>query len=115
MRISRPVLHEHAPIYKEDEMDELDGTHSGLSDALLIPNSVGDFYLGEPANFMVTVQVRIHFSFMRWAEQNFTWPNKRKFYEYIWILISFNLNKVRSEVLVVLHFHMVENFPKFSK
>ena len=60
MRISRPVLHEHAPIYKEDEMDELDGTHSGLSDALLIPNSVGDFYLGEPANFMVTVQVRIY-------------------------------------------------------
>ena len=57
MRISRPVLHEHAPIYKEDEMDELDGKHSGLSDALLIPNSVGDFYLGEPANFMVTVQV----------------------------------------------------------
>ena len=31
--------------------------YSGLSNSLLIPNSVGDFYLGEPANFMVTVQV----------------------------------------------------------
>jgi len=58
MRISRPVLHEQSPIYREDGSDENDDDehYSGLSDALLIPNSVGDFYLGEPANFMVTVQ-----------------------------------------------------------
>ena len=55
MRISRPVLHESSPIYREDDVE--DTNYSGLSEALLIPNSVGDFYLGEPANFMVTVQV----------------------------------------------------------
>ena len=58
MRISRPILHQESPIYTdEDEELEFNSNYSGLSNSLLIPNSVGDFYLGEPANFMVTVQV----------------------------------------------------------
>ena len=60
MRISRPILHQESPIYTdEDENLEFNSNYSGLSNSLLIPNSVGDFYLGEPANFMVTVQVKI--------------------------------------------------------
>jgi len=57
MRISRPILHQESPIYTDDDEDlEFNSNYSGLSNSLLIPNSVGDFYLGEPANFMVTVQ-----------------------------------------------------------
>ncbi len=60
MRISRPMFQPEAPIHAEEE-DLIYSTgsnnYSGLSNSLLIPNSVGDFYLGEPANFMVTVQV----------------------------------------------------------
>lgn len=58
MRISRPILHQESPIYTDEDEDlEFNSNYSGLSNSLLIPNSVGDFYLGEPANFMVTVQV----------------------------------------------------------
>ena len=59
MRISRPILHQESPIYTDEDEDlEFNSNYSGLSNSLLIPNSVGDFYLGEPANFMVTVQVK---------------------------------------------------------
>merc|ERR1712007_37961 len=59
MRISRPMFQPEAPIHaEEDDLIYSTGStnYSGLSNSLLIPNSVGDFYLGEPANFMVTVQ-----------------------------------------------------------
>ena len=32
MRISRPVLHEQSPIYKENDEDDNDEHYSGLSD-----------------------------------------------------------------------------------
>ena len=66
MRISRPMFQIESPIYaEEDDLIYPSGTenYSGLSNSLLIPNSVGDFYLGEPANFMVTVQVIWQFSY----------------------------------------------------
>ena len=57
MRISKPVLHERAPIFSEEDADDLsDENASGLSSAYLMPNSVGDFYLGEPAHFLLSIQ-----------------------------------------------------------
>ena len=55
MRISKPLLHERVPIFsEEDDSEESDA--SGLSSAYLMPNSVGDFYLGEPAHFLLSIQ-----------------------------------------------------------
>lgn len=57
MRISKPVLHERAPIFSEEDADDFsDENASGLSSAYLMPNSVGDFYLGEPAHFLLSIQ-----------------------------------------------------------
>lgn len=69
MRISRPILHQESPIYTDEDEDlEFKSNYSGLSNSLLIPNSVGDFYLGEPANFMVTVQVNHKFPLKYWLK-----------------------------------------------
>ena len=56
MRISKPVLHERVPIFSEQDDDLEESDASGLSSAYLMPNSVGDFYLGEPAHFLLSIQ-----------------------------------------------------------
>ena len=53
------MFQEETPIYSES--GDIVGSNvppnsSGLSPALLMPNSVGDFYLGEPAHFLISVQ-----------------------------------------------------------
>ena len=89
MRISKPVLHERTPIFSDEDDDE-DCDASGLSSAYLMPNSVGDFYLGEPAHFLlsiqnlsdppvqfsdvkVTVQVRFNLPFCQFARNRSNW------------------------------------------
>jgi len=62
MRLSRPMFQDEMPVYS-DEGDiigstspQIEGNASGFSRSLLMPNSVGDFYLGEPALFLISVQ-----------------------------------------------------------
>ena len=53
------MFQEETPIYSESGDivgSNVPSNSSGLSPALLMPNSVGDFYLGEPAHFLISVQ-----------------------------------------------------------